>query len=38
MARDGTARGEARGGAGRRPNALADKMVQGKTADIISLP
>ena len=38
MARDGTARGGARVGAGRRPNALADKIVQGRTADVISLP
>ena len=38
MAKDGTARGGARVGAGRKPKALADKVAQGMTADVLSLP
>ena len=37
MAKDGTARGGLRVGAGRKPKALADKVVQG-TAEIPALP
>jgi hypothetical protein len=38
MAKDGTARGGARVGAGRKPKALADKVVQGRKADVMNLP
>ena len=38
MAKDGTARGGARVGAGRRPKALADKIALGRPAEVISLP
>ena len=38
MAKDGTARGGARVGAGRKPKALADKIALGKPAEILSLP
>jgi hypothetical protein len=38
MAKDGTARGGARVGAGRKPKALADKVAQGITADVLQLP
>ena len=38
MAKDGTARGGARVGAGRKPKALADKVAEGKKAEIIDLP
>lgn len=38
MAKDGTNRGGARVGAGRKSKALIDKINEGKPADIISLP
>ena len=38
MAKDGTARGGLRVGAGRKPKALADKVAQGTAADIPALP
>ena len=38
MAKDGTARGGARVGAGRKSKALADKLNQGMTADILAFP
>ena len=38
MAKDGTARGGARVGAGRKPNALADKIALGMPADVLSFP
>ena len=38
MAKDGTARGGARVGAGRKPKALADKLAQGISAEIMDLP
>ena len=37
MAKDGTARGGLRVGAGRKPKALADKVAQGTAADIMKL-
>lgn len=38
MAKDGTARGGARVGAGRKPKPLADKIAQGTSADVLNLP
>jgi len=38
MAKDGTRRGGARAGAGRKPKALADKINEGISATIIELP
>lgn len=38
MAKDGTARGGARVGAGRKSKALADKIALGKPAEVLSLP
>ena len=38
MAKDGTARGGPRVGAGRKPKALADKVTQGMSADVLALP
>lgn len=38
MAKDGTARGGARVGAGRKPKALADKIGEGRAATVIDLP
>lgn len=38
MAKDGTARGGSRIGAGRKPKALADKVVTGKTKGAMVLP
>lgn len=38
MAKDGTARGGSRVGAGRKPKALADKVAQGMAADIPAFP
>lgn len=38
MAKDGTARGGPRVGAGRRPKALADKLTQGSTAEVLDFP
>ena len=38
MAKDGTARGGARVGAGRKKKALADKVVEGISADVLSFP
>ena len=38
MAKDGTSRGGARVGAGRKPKALADKVKDGQAASIIELP
>ena len=38
MAKDGTARGGARVGAGRKPKALADKLVRGSSAKVMELP
>ena len=38
MAKDGTARGGAWVGAGRKPKALADKIAQGASADVLDLP
>lgn len=37
MAKDGTARGGARVGAGRKPNALADKILEGRAPDLVVL-
>ncbi len=38
MAKDGTARGGARVGAGRKPKALTDKIAQGGTAPVLMFP
>ena len=38
MAKDGTRRGGQRVGAGRKPKALADKVIAGKAADAMVLP
>ena len=38
MAKDGTNRGGARAGAGRKKKALADKISEGKTAKVTVLP
>lgn len=38
MARDGTARGGARVGAGRKPKALTDKINNGMSATVLELP
>ena len=38
MAKDGTARGGPRVGAGRKSKALADKVAKGMTADVLELP
>ena len=38
MAKDGTARGGARVGAGRKPKALTDKIAQGGTGPVLSFP
>ncbi|MDD7452047.1 MAG: P27 family phage terminase small subunit [Treponema sp.] len=38
MAKDGTARGGQRVGSGRKPNALADKISQGMSANVLSFP
>ena len=38
MAKDGTSRGGARIGSGRKPNALTDKISQGKDAMVIEFP
>ena len=38
MAKDGTARGGMRVGAGRKPKALIDKVAQGMSAEVLSLP
>lgn len=38
MAKDGTARGGSRVGAGRKPKALADKVVQGMSAKVLAFP
>ena len=38
MAKDGTNRGGARVGAGRKPKALADKIAQGGTGPVLSFP
>lgn len=38
MAKDGTNRGGARAGAGRKKKALADKINEGKTAKVTVLP
>ena len=38
MAKDGTRRGGARAGAGRKPKALTDKINEGISATIIELP
>lgn len=38
MAKDGTNRGGARVGAGRKPKALADKLAEGKSGTVIDLP
>ena len=38
MAKDGTARGGPRIGAGRKPDALSDKAVQGRSASVLSFP
>lgn len=38
MAKDGTARGGARVGSGRKSKALTDKIAQGKVGDILSFP
>lgn len=38
MAKDGTARGGARYGAGRKPKPLADKVMAGESAKAIELP
>ncbi|WP_270351594.1 P27 family phage terminase small subunit [Ligilactobacillus ruminis] len=38
MAKDGTNRGGARVGAGRKPKALADKLAEGKTGKVLDLP
>ena len=38
MAKDGTSRGGARAGAGRKKKDLTDRILEGKTASIINLP
>ena len=38
MAKDGTARGGARVGAGRKKKALADRITQGGTGQILQFP
>ena len=38
MAKDGTARGGARVGAGRKPKALTDKIAQGGTGPVLAFP
>lgn len=38
MAKDGTARGGARVGAGRKKKPLADKVIEGRKGDILSFP
>ena len=38
MAKDGTARGGARVGAGRKPKALVDKIADGRAANVMVLP
>ena len=38
MAKDGTARGGQRVGAGRKPKALADKVTQGMAAQVLAFP
>ena len=38
MAKDGTARGGQRVGAGRKPKALADKVTQGSAANVLDFP
>lgn len=38
MAKDGTNRGGARTGAGRKKKPLAEKLQEGKTAEALSLP
>ena len=38
MAKDGTARGGSRVGAGRKPKALADKVADGRKAKVLDLP
>ena len=38
MAKDGTARGGTRVGAGRKPKALADKVADGRKAKVLDLP
>ena len=38
MAKDGTARGGARYGAGRKPKPLADRVMAGESAKAIELP
>lgn len=38
MAKDGTRRGGARPGAGRKPKALADKIAEGKRAEVMMQP
>ena len=38
MAKDGTARGGKRVGAGRKPKALVDKVAQGKKAEVLTVP
>ena len=38
MTKDGTARSGARVGAGRKSKALADKIAQGASADVLDLP
>ena len=38
MAKDGTNRGGARVGAGRKPKALSEKIHEGKNASVVQLP
>ena len=38
MAKDGTARGGARVGAGRKPKPLVDKIADGRAANVMALP
>ena len=38
MAKDGTARGGPRVGAGRKPKALADKVAKGMQAEVLTVP
>ena len=38
MAKDGTRRGGARVGAGRKPKALADRMLEGRPGMVMDLP
>lgn len=38
MAKDGTNRGGARPGAGRKKKALSDKIAEGKSAEVLKLP